>query len=143
MYKVVERVRCKVKDLEDEISPQREANGYMLEDGLTVVEVYDGWKVSGSDNMYVPVINAEKIIGFERLQPVDPKVELFCEENELYEAELVGIWEGYNVYSPYFKNERKTGVPIWIMEKDGEVRFSTREEAIIIFNALCEPIKDI
>lgn len=41
-----------------------------------------------------------------------------------------GEWNGYTVYEPVYNQDCYIGFPLVVLEKDGEVRLSTNEEAL-------------
>ena len=53
--------------------------------------------------------------------------------------EPVGEWNGYSVFHGYFNNVGELnygGAPLYLLEKNGKVRFSTYEEGFQILDCL-------
>ena len=47
----------------------------------------------------------------------------------------IGEWKGYKVYIPVYTREVTIGLPIVVLQKGDELRYSDKDESIDIINA--------
>lgn len=55
--------------------------------------------------------------------------------------EPVGEWNGYNLFHGYYNRAGEInygGAPLYLLEKDGKIRFSTYEEGFKILDSLIQ-----
>lgn len=71
MIRIIERIRCSVSVPWEAgaVCPPMDVDGYILEDGSTVVDVFNQWE--GDKVIYEPVVEAGEIIGFNPTERAD------------------------------------------------------------------------
>ncbi len=74
---------------------------------------------------------------------MNEKVILFAKERGYLGVEIGKIWNGYQVFEPYFskKDVSYNGFPLVILVKNNEIRMSTPEESIDYLN-FSNPVDD-
>lgn len=67
-------------------------------------------------------------------------VKAYAKKNGFDSAEKIGNWKGYIVYSPYLKPVNgigiPTGLPTYILEKNGALKWITGKDAFTILDDL-------